>query len=206
MKYLIPTGGEFDGYGVLTSPGHRGIAWGIASGKPWAADNQAFTKGFDPGKFYSWLESMEPYKSTCIFVACPDVVGNAEKTIELYYQYRPYFGDWPVAFVAQDGQERLDFPEYFSALFVGGTTEWKLSAAAADCIRRAQEINKRIHIGRVNWYRRYHYFRSLPGSDDFTCDGTRIRYGRDQALKDWREYETRERQIHFPIPDSDYSG
>lgn len=201
MKFLAPIGGFTDSaFGILATPG-LGVPAGIKAGLFWAADNQAFTKGFSPDMFFPWLEKLTPYKSTCLFVACPDKVGDAKATIELYNHWRPYFGSWPVAFVAQDGQENLPFPEDFAALFVGGSTIWKMSDAAIACIQRAQELGKHIHIGRVNWERRYKHFRSLPGSKEFTCDGTRTRYGRDKAIEDWKKYMAGPVQYNIFVPD-----
>lgn len=85
-------------------------------------------------------------------------------------------------------RSRVEFDD-FDVLFIGGSTEWKLSKEADLCIKIAQEHGKRIHVGRVNWWQRYSHFRLLEGSEDFTCDGTRPRYGKDKTLKDWLRYE-----------------
>ena len=62
--------------------------------------------------------------------------------------------------------------------------------AAVSVIKRAQRAGKHIHIGRVNWGRRYRLFAVLQGSEDFTYDGTRSRYdGREKTLRAWRGYE-----------------
>lgn len=190
MRFLVPSGGAVSAYGYLTSPAHAGILPGIRAGRPWAADNEAFTRGFEPDRFFGWLAKLEPYRMACLFVTVPDVVGNAEETLESWHQWRPAFAGWPLAFVAQDGQEDRSLPAEFDALFVGGSTEWKLSSAAAYCIQGAQQLGKHIHIGRVNWRKRYAHFRLLAGSDLFTCDGTRPRFeGLEPTLKAWRGYE-----------------
>jgi hypothetical protein len=187
--FLTPTGGSVPpGMGVLTSYAHKGTPLGIVEGAPWAADNCAFT-GFDASKFYPWLESMTPYKTTCLFVAVPDVVADAAATLALWAQHAPQLTGWPLAFVAQDGQESLPLPDGFSTLFVGGSTEWKESEAAIDVIRRAQAMGARIHIGRVNWQRRYKLFRVLHGSEEWTCDGTRTRFeGSKRTHNAWVGY------------------
>jgi hypothetical protein len=209
MIYLAPIGGFTDhSFGILTTPGSYGIPEGIRNGMRWAADNQAFTKGFDPVVFFPWLEAMAPYKSTCLFVACPDVIGDAEATLVRFGEYRAQFGDWPVALVAQDGLEFFRFPpaHQWQALFVGGTTEWKMSMGAIECIQRARELGKHIHIGRVNWLQRYRHFQSLPGSERFTCDGTRTRYERTRAIEAWREYMASPKQHNLFVPPSDSAG
>jgi hypothetical protein len=197
VKYLIPNGGEVnDVFGLLITPGSYGIPWGVRNGLLWAADNGAFIRDFDPDRFFPWLECFRPYFSTCLFVTCPDKVGDASKTIELFIQWRDQLGNWPVAFVAQDGQEDrlLPPPSMYDALFVGGSTEWKMSSNAIDCIHRARLYDKHIHIGRVNYFRRYQHFSSLPDSEKFTCDGTRTKYERTKAIKDWKNYMVRPKQ------------
>ena len=190
MKFLLPVGGVTDDrFGVLAAPATYGIQAGISAGLPWAADNQAFTRGFDPDKFFPWLESLRPFRERCLFVTVPDVVGDAIQTLYNWRHWRRHFSGWPLAFVAQDGQEDLAMPSDFAALFIGGSTEWKESSAAISCIKRAQLRGAHIHIGRVNWGRRYRMFAQLKGSEKFTCDGTRTRYdGTQKAMAAWAGY------------------
>lgn len=190
MKFLVPVGGVTEGvYGILTSYKHKGIPAGITAGLPWAGDNCAFT-GFEADRFTTWLERMKSYRPTCLFVAVPDVVGDAPATLARYAEWSHYMPCWPLAYVAQDGSEAHDIPPSASALFVGGTTAWKESAAAIEMIQRAQARGLHIHIGRVNWKRRYQMFRVLEGSEEFTCDGTRQRFeGIEKTLAAWQGYE-----------------
>jgi len=187
MRFLYPSGGNLpEGFaGYLVTPSMRGIPQGIQAGARWAADNQAYTKGFDAGMFFPWLKQMEPYASTCLFVTVPDVVGDAIQTLDNWRRLNGYFQGWPRAFVAQDGQENLPLPQGFDVLFIGGFTKWKESRAAIDCINRT---DKPIHVGRINTWRRYRHFARMPGAASWTCDGTRIRYERDKATKEWQRY------------------
>ncbi len=190
MKFLLPIGGELPEHfgGVLTTPGHRGVLSAIAGGSAWAADNQAFTQGFDPDVFFPWLEKMQQYRDTCLFVACPDTVGDYQETRKLWEHWRPQFSDWPLAYVGQDGE--IDIPDNASALFLGGTTDWKMSEDASNLIRIAAGRGLHVHIGRVNWGKRYRHFRQMHGSEKFTCDGTRTRYdGREKTLQAWSSYQ-----------------
>jgi hypothetical protein len=195
VKFFLPSGGVVDEqFGIMTTPAHKGIPIGIKAGLEWCADNQCYTQGFDPPAFFAWLDSMRPYHSKCLFVPVPDVVGDAGATLDKFWRWHKHFGGWPIAFVAQDGQELLSFPDnrLWSVLFIGGTTEWKLSAACERVIANGQSIGKHIHIGRVNWWERYEHFRSLPGSDDFTCDGTRQRFdGIENTMAAWIDYMER---------------
>jgi hypothetical protein len=133
---------------------------------------------------------MLPYRSNCIFLAGGDIVCDAKATLETYEEFEHYFSPWPLAYVAQNGAEDLPIPDSCSAVFIGGDTEWKCSMAAVSVIKRAQALGKHIHIGRVNWGKRYRIFRVLAGSEGFTCDGTRTRYdGRLKTLAAWHSYE-----------------
>lgn len=189
MRFLAPVGGHISPHlaGVLTSPAHKGVPVAIVNGASWAADNEAFT-GFAPERFFPWLEEMKPYLSSCLFVACPDSVGDYEATRRLWRQWYPHLHDWPVAYVGQDSE--TDIPTEASALFVGGSTAWKVGEQAADLIRLAQRRGLHVHIGRVNWGKRYRHFRLMAGSEDFTCDGTRTRYdGKEKAITAWINYQ-----------------
>jgi hypothetical protein len=74
----------------------------------------------------------DPFTSRCLFATAPDVVGDAQATLR-----RAYMLGWiryaglPAALVAQDGLEHLATPwDDFDALFLGGSTAWKLGPAA----------------------------------------------------------------------------
>ena len=196
MRFFTPTP-EDDSLGVFVSvrqwykqPKMRRL---VSEGVDWCIDNDAYSRGFMPDEFFPWLESVKAYRDTCLFVAVPDVVGDSIQTLDNWRHWLRFFDGWPVAFVAQDGQENLPLPTDYDALFVGGTTEWKVSPGAVQCIKRAQSNGKHIHIGRVNWLRRYNLFRVLDGSDSFTCDGTRSRFdGREKTHAKWKEYMAQE--------------
>lgn len=214
MKFLWPALGVVpDGFnGVFVTPGY-GMAYGIKNGMQWASDNGGY-KGFEWDKFKKHLDLLQPYKDRCLFIAAPDKLADCKETIDMFNEYQPLLSEWSLAFIAQDGQELLDFPDtrLWSTLFIGGSSGWKDSSGAIDCIKRAQELGKQIHIGRVNRYKRYKLFASLYGSKDFTCDGTRLRFERDKAIADWlsmmrKEHNTNEEyQLRFPIFVCNYSG
>jgi hypothetical protein len=111
-------------------------------------------------------------------------------TLELYSEYAPQIRalGYKVALVAQDGLEDLPWPERYDALFVGGTTGWKMSDAADWCIRKAQKAGVWVHVGRVNSQQRIRHF-AVMGVD--SVDGTTIAYEPDVA---YRKLETQLRQ------------
>lgn len=191
MKFLVPCGGVVDSaFGILTTYQHKGVTSGIRAGLPWAADNCAFGDKFDSARFLAWLPTMLPYHSTCLFVACPDVVGDSAATMQRWQEWAPRLAGWPLAFVCQDGQQPDEIPPTCSTVFIGGTTEFKLSESATSCIRWAQTNGKAIHIGRCNWGRRYAHFRIMKGSEAWSTDGTRTRFeGVNKTLRAWRAYQ-----------------
>lgn len=136
-----------------------------------AIDNGAFSSFHRQG-FESLLRREEDRKALCAFVAVPDVVGSARRTLECFahWHVQPCLRGWPLALVAQDGQEDLPIPwPDIAAVFLGGSTAWKLSDGAAQIIRAAQVLGKWVHAGRVNTPGRFEYFRDL-GVD--SIDGT----------------------------------
>ena len=119
-------------------------------GGKYAIDNGAFA-GFDAKKFRSLLIRQESAIGRCVFVAVPDVVGSARRTLEVFEHWSELLCKWPLGLVMQDGIEDLAIPwRQISAVFVGGSTEFKLSESATHVIRAARAIGKWVHVGRVN--------------------------------------------------------
>jgi len=132
-------------------------------------DNGGFS-GFRTDAFISLLEREFPRRHLCRFVAVPDVVASARRTLECFDLWRYKLTAWPIALVAQDGLEDMHIPwDGVAAVFVGGSTAWKLSKAAADVVRAAKILGKWVHAGRVNTPARFEYFEEL-GAD--SIDGT----------------------------------
>ena len=140
--------------GVLLTPANgNSVASVCRLGLPYAVDNGAFS-GFDAAAFEKLLIELENAPRKPLWVACPDVVGDAVGTWELFrrWQFRIARRGLPVAFVLQDGQEDLSMPPWplISAVFIGGSTEFKLGAGAAELVARAKRMRKLVHMGRVN--------------------------------------------------------
>ena len=136
-----------------------------------AIDNGAFST-FSSIGFINLLRNHEDRKMLCRFVAVPDVVGDARRTLEVFRHWRKRHElvGWRLAFVCQDGIENLPIPwACVHAVFIGGSTDWKMSKAAAACVKAAKAMDKWVHIGRVNTPGRYEYFADM-GAD--SCDGT----------------------------------
>lgn len=139
-----------------------------------AIDNGAFSK-FDANSFRSLLEREKDRKNLCRFVAVPDVVGSARRTLEVFKGWQEELGNhkgWPLALVCQDGQENLSIPwNDIEAIFIGGSTKWKESDHAIACIKAAKALGKWTHVGRVNSPDRFEMFEQL-GVD--SVDGSGI--------------------------------
>lgn len=163
--------------------------------KVWAVDNGAFTGAY-PGDdaFMAFLDARVHRQQDCLFVAVPDVVGDAAATLAMFppMAARIKAAGWPVALVGQDGMEHLDVPwGDVDWLFVGGSTGWKLGAGAESLIRQAQGRGVRVHVGRVNSARRYRHFAAL-GCD--SADGTFLAFGPETNAPELRAWISHPRQ------------
>lgn len=154
-----------------------------APGRVWCADNGVFGGAY-PGddKFLAWLGRWAHLAGTCRFAAAPDVVGDAVATLARSAPMLPRIRalGYPAALVAQDGLEDLPVPwDDFDVLFLGGSTEWKLSAAARRLTAQARERGKWVHMGRVNSKRRFLY---AAGIGCQSADGTFLAFAPDTNL------------------------
>jgi hypothetical protein len=159
--------GSADYLGRLISPRCHNVP---RPGERWAADNDAFG-AWDELRFITMLDRCQDWPG-CLWVAAPDVVGNARATIERFWDWHIEIAGrgLPIALVGQDGAENLDLEWHaFDAFFIGGSTEWKLSHAAADLAEEGKRRGKWVHIGRVNSRRRLRIAYDL-GAD--SVDGT----------------------------------
>ena len=151
-------------------------------GTAWIADNSVFG-GKYPGnrQYISWL-MRKPHGQYCLFAVAPDVVGDHEATLHrslpMLASLRAVAGS--VAFVAQNGATPswIPWPE-FDALFIGGTTEWKLGAEARQVAAAARRQGKWVHMGRVNSAKRFAYASSIGCH---SADGTFLARGPDTNL------------------------
>lgn len=95
-----------------------------------------------------------------------DMVANRNVTMQRWQQYFPIvkqFG-FDAAFAVQDGMDPADVPPDAAVVFVGGSTVWKWRTLRMWC-----ESFKRVHVGRVNSYRRLCQCHDAGAE---SCDGT----------------------------------
>lgn len=158
----------------------------IESGMLYAADNGCFS-GFKEKKFFNMLERLRD-ADNCLFITAPDVVADHKETLKLYKQYIHKLKEYnlPIAFVLQDGSNTKNIPlNEIDAVFIGGTTEWKLGKMAREITYKAKELNKWVHMGRVNSYKRLNYAISI-GVD--SVDGMKYSKFSDTFMNDTIEF------------------
>ncbi len=153
--------------GILLSPRLLTSAhWLNGTAVVWAADNDCF-QGLDRAAYLAMLKAitaLQQVSPLCKFVSAPDVVGNAAATLLRFRLWQPTlkYYDLPVALVAQDGLEALIIPwDDFETLFIGGFTEWKLSAHVVRLVHEAKARGKWVHMGRVTSRQRVAYAASI---------------------------------------------
>lgn len=154
----------------------------IPDGAVWCADNGCFSEAFDEGKWWAFLTDNVHRADSCTFAVAPDVVADAAATLARSAPWMPRIRalGYPVAFVAQDGQESLPVPwDAFDVLFIGGSTGWKLGPHAAALTSEAKARGKSVHMGRVNSRNRMRYAAHI-GVD--SCDGTFLTFGPEKNL------------------------
>lgn len=169
-----------DDTGLLVTPNS---GYSLHDWRVWAVDSGCYGKNYiGDVKYLAWLTERQPFAASCLFACAPDVVGDAQATLERSAPLLPLIRQlgYPAAFVAQDGLEHLTVPwDTFDVLFIGGSTEWKLSTAVIDLVKQAKQRGKPVHVGRVNSHRRLNWSEAI-GAD--TCDGTFLAFGPDTNL------------------------
>lgn len=149
--------------GRLIQPRHTSsIEQTAQSGRPWAADNDCY-QALDADAYERMLRRIKGL-SGCLFVTVPDVVADANATATLWDTWAPIVKSYnlPRALVLQDGLTESDVPwDDIEAVFVGGSTEYKLGTQAAKIVAEANKRQKWTHMGRVNTQRRIRYAKSI---------------------------------------------
>lgn len=149
-------------------------------GGTYAIDNGAFSR-FPAEKFKRLIERQvsggQETLQRCLFVTCPDIVGNAKRTMEIWKQRELFCCGVPhfinrMALVAQNGIENMDIPwTEFRTIFIGGRDPWKDSKTVSDIVKTAKCLGIWVHVGRVNSPKRFEHFFQL-GAD--SCDGSGV--------------------------------
>jgi hypothetical protein len=170
--------------GRLITPDNGNAVEGLV---PWefvGADNSTLGQyGVRPDYLLRMWDALAFHRPPGLrFVACPDDAQRTSEgivvtwigTLALWRSWRDalFVRGLPAAIVLQDGATVDTIPwDEISAVFVGGTTKWKLSKTAAMLIRVAKKKEKWVHVGRINTMGRLNHFDPLP-VDSF--DGTQF--------------------------------
>lgn len=156
--------------GRLVQPRHYdGMRRTTANRRVWAADNDCF-QSLDADRYRRMVETLPT--EGCRFVTVPDVVADHQATLRLWSRWAQFVTGrgLPAAFVIQDGCERFaQVPDDAKAVFIGGTTRYKMSDMARQIVTEAKGRGMWVHMGRVNSFRRIVLARSW-GCD--SVDGT----------------------------------
>lgn len=176
-------------YGWLLTPRRTMTITGIF-GYRYGIDNEVYAlgDGFDSARYMRALNRIREVHgiATCLFATAPDVVADAAATMRQFGQWSDRIRElFPVALVAQNGLESMPVPwDDFDALFVGGSTAWKLGPDVARLIREAKEHSKWTHIGRINSPYRAMRLREMPDS----IDGTAWAQAPDRESRKWNRW------------------
>lgn len=166
--------------GQICTPQHT---QSLQPGADWCADNGVFGGAY-PGDdaYLAWLDERMWAKDRCAFAVAPDVVCDAEATLD---RSAPMLGrirraGYPVALAMQNGIEKLSVPwRDFDVAFLGGDTDWKIGPHARRLTADARAHGKRVHMGRVNSRRRLQVAAHMGCH---SADGTYLAFGPDRNL------------------------
>lgn len=163
----------------------------LPPGRAWAADTGAYADpyGVDFGAYLRWLGGHDAeQRGRCLFACSLDVPRDWPNTLA---RGLPRLREiralgYPVALVLQDGATPDQIPwDGIDAVFVGGSTSWKLSPVADALVAEANRRGKHAHSGRVNSLRR---LRAVAMQGCGSADGTFLAFGPDVNLPRVREW------------------
>lgn len=151
-------------------------------GVAWCADNGAFSHKWNAETWWAFLTENAHAAAWCCFAALPDVVCDWPATLARSLPWVDAVRGlgYPVALVLQDGATSETVPwDQIDAVFVGGSTAWKLGPEARSLVAEAKLRGLWAHMGRVNSEKRLRYARHI-GCD--SADGTYLVFGPDANL------------------------
>jgi hypothetical protein len=182
-----------DRLGRLLTPRHTSRALETQElGIPWAVDNDGFSRQDWPWRPADGDEPVDDYERMLydlrglrpLFVTCPDEWKNTERTFELWQEWAPMILRYglPPALCLQDGMTADDIPwGVVSALFLGGSDEYRATPEVHRIFRLARENHRRIHlhVGRISGMERIEWASRLGAH---SVDGTKWARFRDVHL------------------------
>ncbi len=162
----------------------------VPAAGPWAADNGCYTEKvpFDLGRYLAWLKRHQHAAARCRFATAPDVVADAAATWRRSSHVLPLIRrlGYPAGYCAQDGIDPTTLEwDAFDALFVGGSTAFKLAESTYALVAEAARRGKWTHMGRVNSGQR---FRAAAMAGYDSVDGTILAFGPDTNISRVRNW------------------
>jgi hypothetical protein len=172
------------------------VGWGMMLGPTtpktdvlrYAVDNGAypcFVKGrpWDEGRFLKLLNRIERFQRKPDFACCPDIVAGGLKSLDFSLTWLDRLpSSYPWYLAVQDGMTEADVRpviDRFGGLFVGGTTDWKMSSCPT-WVQLARETGKKVHVGRVDTRGRAFTVINLYGVDSFDGNNWNRKWSRLQ--------------------------
>jgi hypothetical protein len=155
--------------------------------RPWTQSATAHSVIRDGARYDTILDQrpLPEQHPKLLWVAVPDVLGDADATLEQFRAWHMWLAHLPLAYVLQDGAARPGRVPWgapgLAAVFVGGSTPWKLSVEAAELVSEARRRGPHAHMGRVSTARRIRYAQSI-GCTSF--DSSRYSRWRERLLDD----------------------
>lgn len=151
-------------------------------GQRWAADTGLWSargaRAFDLAAYLAWLTARRPHQAQCLFATAPDVVEDWAATWAWSAPVLPRLRalGYRAAVVAQDGLTETAALAWdaIDALFVGGSTAYKLAETTYVLVAEAQRQGKWTHMGRVNSGPRC---LAAQAAHYDSVDGTILRFG-----------------------------
>jgi hypothetical protein len=131
---------------------------------PYGLDNGCFAR-FERETWERLLDEADGDRP--VFVTLPDIVGDAQRTVELFDHFHSRTQELPRALVLQDGIERTRIRwDDLAAVFIGGSDGFKISREAFAAARTAKMLGKWVHVGRVNTAKRVRDWVGIADSID----------------------------------------
>jgi len=166
MKAHTKRVNETDMYGDLVTPRCRASI--TRTNGVIGVDNDRFNdNSYSDIEFMKLLIYLSKFKGKdrIKFVSAPDIPFNALGTFRDFYKWHTVIKEifkLPIALVTQDGMttKSIDW-DRLDAVFIGGTTEYKMSHESIKIIKKAQDLKKWVHVGRVNTAPRFTFFKML---------------------------------------------
>jgi hypothetical protein len=147
----------------------------VPSWATWAADNGRFAspRDYSDDRYLNWLDAQD--RQLCLFATAPDVLADHDATIAMSFPLLPRLRalGYKAAFVAQDNwcEETTPWDE-LDVLFIGGTTEFKLSHGG-EAVYAGKKRKKWVHMGRVNSFKRLRVAAAIGCN---SVDGTFLKF------------------------------